>query len=198
MIPESPAFASAHYVAWRGEYVNVLNKMSEAFSQRVAEMTAEWQTFKVSLGEGFEQIYSVMQGIADRIRGVTIPAVNELASALSKIATEISSIVQAGSLEVEVKTQSTGTAESYSRTAGGTWRGRKRAEGGFINHPEIALIGEAGREAVIPLENKARGIPLWKAAGEEMGLLFGNTTNNNDNRTSSTVFSPNRSEEHTV
>ena len=74
-------------------------------------MTAEWQTFKVSLGEGFEQIYSVMQWIADKIRGVTIPAVNELASALSKIATEISSIVQAGSLEVEIKTQSTGTPE---------------------------------------------------------------------------------------
>ncbi len=169
--------------------ITVLNKMSEGFSQRVAEMTSAWQPFKTLLGEGFEQIYSVMQGIADRIRGVTIPAVNELASALSKIATEISSIVQAGSLEVEVKTQSTGTAESYSRTAGGTWRGRKRAAGGFINHPEIALIGEAGREAVIPLENKARGIPLWKAAGEEMGLLFGNTTNN-DNRSSAINFSP--------
>ena len=151
--------------------ITVLNKMSEGFTQRVAEMTAAWQPFKASLGEGFEQIYSVMQGIADRIRGVTIPAVNELASALSKIATEISSIVQAGSLEVEVKTQSTGTAESYSRTAGGTWRGRKRAEGGFINHPEIALIGEAGREAVIPLENKARGIQLWQAAGRELGLM---------------------------
>ena len=134
-------------------------------------MTAAWQPFKASLGEGFEQIYSVMQGIADKIRGVTIPAVNELASALSKIATEISSIVQAGSLEVEVKTQSTGTAESYSRTAGGTWRGRKRAAGGFINHPEIALIGEAGREAVIPLEDKARGIQLWQAAGRELGLM---------------------------
>ena len=151
--------------------ITALNKMSEGFTQRVAEMTAAWQPFKASLGEGFEQIYSVMQGIADKIRGVTIPAVNELASALSKIATEISSIVQAGSLEVEVKTQSTGTAESYSRTAGGTWRGRKRAAGGFINHPEIALIGEAGREAVIPLEDKARGIQLWQAAGRELGLM---------------------------
>lgn len=169
--------------------ITALNKMSEGFTQRVAEMTAAWQPFKDSLGEGFEEIYSVMQGIADRIRSVVIPAVNELTSALSKIATEISSIVQAGDLEVEVKTQGTGTAESYSRTARGTWKGRKRAAGGFINHPEIALIGEAGREAVIPLENKARGIPLWKAAGEEMGLLFGNTTNN-DNRSSAINFSP--------
>ena len=123
-----------------------------------------------------------MQGVADRIRSVTIPAVNELASALSRIAGEISAIVHAGSLEVEVRTQG-GVA-----TAGGTWGGRKRAKGGIITSPEIALIGEAGREAVIPLEDRARGIPLWRAAGEEMGLLLGSTTN--DNRTSSMNFAP--------
>ncbi|MBQ7215705.1 MAG: hypothetical protein IJS39_06945 [Synergistaceae bacterium] len=67
---------------------------------------------------------------------------------------------------------------------------KPHALGGIFSQPHMGLIAEAGREAVIPLENKARGIPLWKAAGEEMGLLFGNTTNNNDNRTSSTVFSP--------
>ncbi|MBQ7594157.1 MAG: phage tail tape measure protein [Synergistaceae bacterium] len=177
--------------------ITALNKMSEEFSQRVAEMTSAWQPFKASLGEGFEQIYNTMQGIADKIRGVTIPAINELAGALSKIATEISSIVQAGMLEVEVRTPATSINTSYSQTVGGTWGGRKRAKGGIITQPEIALIGEAGREAVIPLENKARGIPLWKAAGEEMGLLFGNTTTNNvsvarqrHNRNSSMNFSP--------
>ena len=170
--------------------ITVLNKMSEGFSQRVAEMTAAWQPFKASLGEGFEQIYTVMQGIADRIRGVTIPAIHELTTALSQIATEVSSIVQAGGLEVEVRTPATQAAQSYSRTAGSTWGGRRRAKGGIITQPEIALIGEAGREAVIPLENKTRGIPLWKAAGEEMGLLFGNSTTNNDNRNNSVMFSP--------
>ncbi len=170
--------------------ITVLNKMSEGFSQRVAEMTAAWQPFKASLGEGFEEIYSVMQGIADRIRGVTIPAIHELTTALSQIASEVSSIVQAGGLEVEVRTPATQAAQSYSRTAGSTWGGRRRAKGGIITQPEIALIGEAGREAVIPLENKTRGIPLWKAAGEEMGLLFGNSTTNNDNRNNSVMFSP--------
>lgn len=163
--------------------ITVLNKMSETFSQRVAEMTAAWQPFKVSLGEGFEQIYSTMQGVADRIRSVTIPAVNELTNALSKIASEINSIVQAGELKVKVE-----KGNSPQNFAPSYMRGY--ATGGFINYPQIALIGEAGREAVIPLEDKARGIPLWKAAGEEMGLLFGNTTNNNDNRSNSVVLSP--------
>lgn len=172
--------------------ITVLNRMSEGFSQRVAEMTRAWQPFKASLGEGFEQIYTVMQGIADRIRGVTILAVNELASALSRIASEISSIVQAGMLEVEVKAPNTPTTESYSRTAGGMNRGgyRRHALGGIFTQPHLGLVAEAGREAVIPLENKTRGIPLWKAAGEEMGLLFGNSTTNNDNRSNSMNFSP--------
>ena len=149
--------------------ITALNKMSEGFSQRVAEMTQAWQPFKASLAEGFEQIYTVMQGIADRIRGTVIPAVSELTSSLSKVATEISSIVRAGELEIDVHTPNTATA-SYSRSFGG----RKRAEGGIITRPEIALIGEAGREAVIPLEKQARGATLWYEAGRELGLLQNN------------------------
>ncbi len=58
------------------------------------------------------------------------------------------------------------------------------ATGGIFSQPHIGLVAEAGREAVIPLEDKARGIPLWQAAGEEMGLRFGSITNNNDNSSS--------------
>lgn len=159
--------------------ITVLNKMSETFSQRVEEMTAAWQPFKALLGNGFEQIYSTMQGIADRIRGVTIPAVNELTNVLSKIASEINSIVQAGNLKVKV-----GKGNSPQNFAPSYMKGY--ATGGFINYPQIALIGEAGREAVIPLEDKARGIPLWKAAGEEMGLRFGNVTNNTNSTNTNT------------
>ena len=168
----------------------MLNKMSEGFNQRVAEMTAAWQPFKASLGEGFEQIYTLMQGVADKIRGVTIPAVNELVSSLSRVASEIQAIVQAGELSVEVKAPTGGGAtgnQPVSRMAGGRNKVGRRALGGFIDRPELSLIGEAGREVVVPLENRARGIPLWKAAGEELGFSFGNsqTTNNNRNVTMS-------------
>ena len=60
----------------------------------------------------------------------------------------------------------------------------------IFSTPNLGFVAEAGREAVIPLENKASGIPLWKAAGEGMGLLFGNTTNNNDNHSNSVILSP--------
>ena len=152
--------------------ITVLNKMSEGFSHRVAEMTAAWQPFKDSLGEGFTQIYTAMQGVADKIRGVVIPAVNELVSALSRVATEISAIVQAGNIEVDVRTPNPGMGanvpQQYQRMAGGY---RRRAEGGIITRPEYALIGEAGREAIIPLEKQTRGAELWLQAGRELGLI---------------------------
>ena len=60
------------------------------------------------------------------------------------------------------------------------------ANGGFINSPEVALIGEAGREVVIPLERQSRGTELWLEAGRELGLLdtaqnISNLTNNYNN-----------------
>ncbi|MDI9371338.1 MAG: hypothetical protein QM446_10530, partial [Synergistota bacterium] len=45
--------------------------------------------------------------------------------------------------------------------------------GGIVTSPQIAMIGEAGREAVIPVDRPSLGIPLWKAAGDMMGLDFG-------------------------
>ncbi|MBQ6973140.1 MAG: phage tail tape measure protein, partial [Synergistaceae bacterium] len=152
--------------------ITALNKMSEGFSQRVAEMTAAWQPFKDSLSEGFRDIYTMMQGVSDRIHSIVIPAVNELVSALSRVASEITSIVQAGNLEVQVSAPSLGGNPPIQRTLGG----RKRAEGGIITRPEIALIGEAGREAIIPLERQSRGAELWFEAGRELGLISTSNT----------------------
>ncbi|MBR0279567.1 MAG: phage tail tape measure protein, partial [Synergistaceae bacterium] len=50
-----------------------------------------------------------------------------------------------------------------------------RAKGGIITRPEVALIGEAGREAIIPLERQSRGTELWLEAGRELGLISNST-----------------------
>jgi hypothetical protein len=34
------------------------------------------------------------------------------------------------------------------------------------------MIGESGAEAVVPLEDRSRGIPLWEAAGKALGMHF--------------------------
>jgi hypothetical protein len=47
------------------------------------------------------------------------------------------------------------------------------AEGGFINSPELALVGEDGPEYVIPVggSRRQRGEELWTQAGRSLGLL---------------------------
>jgi hypothetical protein len=53
--------------------------------------------------------------------------------------------------------------------------------GGIFSTPHVGMVAEAGKEAVVPLSDRSRGIPLWMAAGEEMGMKFGSnsTTTNN-------------------
>lgn len=53
----------------------------------------------------------------------------------------------------------------------------KLAEGGIIDKPTLAMVGDAGREAVVPLENNTEWIDkLADKLGSKMG--GGNTTNN--------------------
>lgn len=51
------------------------------------------------------------------------------------------------------------------------------AAGGIFSSPHIGMVAENGkREVIVPVEDKSRGIPLWKAAGRLMGLDgFGGT-----------------------
>lgn len=58
------------------------------------------------------------------------------------------------------------------------------ARGGIISRPTIGLIGEAGREAIVPLQNKSRGIPLLMQAAKTLGV-FPEVTRTYDNISSS-------------
>ena len=155
--------------------MTMLNKMSEGFAERVAEMSAAYEPFKTSLAEGFETIYTTMTAVAENIRGVVIPAITELVTSLSRVGTEIQAIAQAANLSVNVNGGATiGGASSgggRNKSGGGWWA---HAEGGIFSQPHFGVVAEAGREAVIPLEDFSRGTSLWLAAGRELGLLSGN------------------------
>jgi SLT domain-containing protein len=45
------------------------------------------------------------------------------------------------------------------------------AAGGLVSSPQLSLIGEAGKEMVIPLERQERGRALWMQAGEMLGMI---------------------------
>lgn len=49
---------------------------------------------------------------------------------------------------------------------------RGYAVGGIVEHPQLALVGEAGAEAIIPLENnRSRALDLWYQAGEQLNAF---------------------------
>ena len=152
--------------------MTMLNKMSEGFAQRVAEMSAVYEPFKASLAEGFETIYTTMSAVAENIHGVVIPAITELVTALSRVGTELQAIAQTTNLSVSVNGGTPITASSSAkggRNKSGSWWAH--AEGGIFSQPHFGVVAEDGREAIIPLEDFSRGSALWLQAGQELGLL---------------------------
>ena len=60
--------------------------------------------------------------------------------------------------------QQTGNRVSYPEGAAAT--------GALITHPQVTLVGEAGDEVIIPLENhRPQAIALWQEAGERLNLF---------------------------
>ncbi|MDY5253977.1 phage tail tape measure protein [Veillonella caviae] len=50
------------------------------------------------------------------------------------------------------------------------------AVGGVVNRPTVALVGEGGDdEYIIPINGSHRARQLWQSAGQELGMLGGNT-----------------------
>ncbi|MBR1602336.1 MAG: phage tail tape measure protein [Synergistaceae bacterium] len=70
------------------------------------------------------------------------------------------------------------------------------ATGGIFSTPHFGLVAEAGTEAIIPLEDKSRGVPLWLAAGEQMGLELAGQANIANSRSYASTQNVNKPEYH--
>jgi TP901 family phage tail tape measure protein len=59
----------------------------------------------------------------------------------------------------------------YGHSGWGPTGHRKYAKGGLIDKPHFGLVGEAGREYIIPVQNNRKeGLELWQQAGRELGV----------------------------
>jgi hypothetical protein len=79
--------------------------------------------------------------------------------------------------------QAAGGAAIQSHFANSTGMVGVNADGGIYDRPMLSWVAEDGAEAIIPLEKRSRGIPLWMAAGESMGMSFGGNTTTTNNVT---------------
>ena len=108
----------------------------------------------------FKAAFSLIEGAIDWIKGVWN-------SFMSLFSGDLGKIDAATNAKVEAE------AASLSARLGDDFALAGYATGGIVTSPQIAMIGEAGTEIVLPVDRPSRGIPLWKAAGEMMGISFG-------------------------
>lgn len=62
------------------------------------------------------------------------------------------------------------------------------AKGGIIDSPTLAMVGEAGKEAVVPLENNTQGLDLLANKLMERIGGIGSNNSNNDNSSGDVIF----------
>lgn len=82
-----------------------------------------------------------------------------------------------GSPEYKTNAKVTGTPEYHIEAMNSTWAPPsplEHAEGGIFSQPHLGLVAEAGTEAIIPLEDKSKGIPLLLRAAKELGMNINN------------------------
>lgn len=54
---------------------------------------------------------------------------------------------------------------------GGGGRVKAYARGTIVNHPHMGLVGEAGRESIIPWKQNTRSYSLWEKTGKGLGFM---------------------------
>ena len=129
--------------------------------------------------------YSTMQSIVGRSMTGTVGSVSVVWSALSSAWSSMQSWFNSNPLTSYVREVVT-TVKSSGYSWGALWGGPK-ANGGFIQGTTIAMVGEAGPEAIIPLSGTRRGraMELYREVGNYLGA---STTNNNTSNISINVY----------
>ena len=167
---EDAAAAEEQMLAAQLGDITMLNKMSLDFKERVQEMTDAWQPFKVSLGEGFQNIWDIMLKIGEDIKASVIPAVNSLSASLRDIETGVKAIGMAAGIKVTIPQS---VSQAAARVpAGPNGNGMIRhAEGGIFDRPHFGLFAEKDTESIIP--HNPSGENIWRATGEMAGFSAG-------------------------
>lgn len=200
-IPQELADAIAMYSGYvydatTGMWTQVSSDNAE-FAQQVAdELNAHGKEMDESLAQGIADQYGIVyengkymvseaaRGVRDNTGELTSQAADAASKATSAMDAEISgSTVGPPTIETPDSRIAWYNAQSFwnrnpltayvSYAPVGNRNGYAMyAEGGIVEEPQLAVIGEAGDEAVIPLENhRDRAIELWYEAGERLNAF---------------------------
>ena len=165
-----------------------------------------FNAFCTWVGEGFNAISALCQSVWEAITGFISSAIDSAIATFDNLYASVTSIMS--SIYDYVTSVWNSIKETFSHpidavvnfVKGGDSSAMQMAgdvamfaNGGIVNKPTPAIIGEAGYpEVVVPIDNTQNAIGLWKTAGQMLGLI-GNGTDNQSaidyNRTTSTLNS---------
>jgi len=118
--------------------------ISDKFNEFAEPISDVWTSMWNALSDVFE---SVWEGIKNTFKG----AINFIIKGINSVVNALNSITRAGSKTLGMSVISLPTIPML-------------AEGGIVNRPTLAMIGEAGPEAVVPLSRAFNPAPAYAGA----------------------------------
>ncbi|MDR2649136.1 MAG: hypothetical protein LBB94_05390 [Clostridiales bacterium] len=118
------------------KWFTIRSNISVAFDSMRSSMSTGWSYIRDGISNVFDRIRSSISGGWDWVEYGVSRAIDGITSAVKRL------------FSVD-----TSSASSGSTSGGGGGSIPRMAAGGYVTKPTLTLIGEAGKEAVIPLEN---------------------------------------------
>ncbi len=180
---------------WFGElFTNAYNKVKEAFSSVSTFFTGMWENIKSTFGnvvswfkERFSEAWTAVKNVFSSggkiFDGIKDGILNGLKTVINGIIGGINKVIKVPFDGINYALKQIRNVDILGFQPF-SWIGTisvpqipKLAHGGIVNRPTLAMIGEAGREAVLPLQNNTQ----WMKELADMISL--NRQNNNEEST---------------
>ncbi len=141
---------------------NLTEKVKEKFTKTKLAVLEMLDTLKTGLKAKLEGIWNSLKGFINKVLGGVEKMINKPVEALNRFISKLNS------LKVNVPDVLGGGSIGFNISPFNTVSIPKLAKGGIVGKPTLSLIGEAGKEAVVPLENNTE----WM---EKLAAVLGNT-----------------------
>lgn len=148
-----------------------LDAAQSAATGALETIQSAFTSAKESIQSTWAELPGFFSGIFDGLGSIAAAAGSAILSGLTSVCGAVISAWEAVSSTVSGIIASISAAvSSISLPSVGGFFGGAHAEGGFITHPEFALIGEKGPEAIIPLDGSERARELYEQTGAVLGI----------------------------
>lgn len=170
------------------------DKVKESFNTAKNNIKTWLFSVGVKVGSFYDKVKSAYNSAKNSIKSWAFSVALKVTSSASAIKSTVNSVIRSinNNLLAKLKIKLPGVL------GGGTWSVPKipyLAKGGIVDSATLSVIGEAGKEAVIPLENNTRGLDLLatklqsRMSTNNISSSFSGSSSNNQGITKSDLES---------